>query len=189
MTLYLTSVVNRRGTLECSGLAVAVGCNKWHGWRYRGLRHTPTHPGFGLPVWGTVVHDAGNYVCLMNTKVMSSLATSLIASLLCVAVACGSSGGGGDPNARFSCTSTTSDGISCTDYSGGAVSAGARNSCTQSGGTITEGALCPADGVGGICSFSEGGGTSRVVYYNLGTGDIPILETGCTDAGGTWSTH
>jgi hypothetical protein len=110
------------------------------------------------------------------------------ACLHLLTVACGSNDGGGNPGARFSCSDSTSDGLTCTDYSGGAVSAGARNSCTSTGGTVTEDALCPTSGVSGICSFAEGGGTSRVFYYSLEASEIPVLQTGCTDARGTWST-
>jgi hypothetical protein len=118
-----------------------------------------------------------------------SITTMIGAGVLSLAFACGSKGGsgGGDPNARFACIQLTSDGMTCTDYTGGAATTDVRDICTQAGGTITEGALCPTDGVGGICSFAEGGGMSRVVYYNLQSDQIPQLQTGCTGAGGTWS--
>lgn len=115
---------------------------------------------------------------------ISVLATMLGACLLAM-VACGSDDEG---SGQFSCVSMTTDSISCVDYRGGAATTGARDSCTRSDSTVHEGELCPMDNVGGICSFAENGGTSRVFYYDLEPADVPVLEAGCTDGGGTWST-
>jgi len=118
----------------------------------------------------------------------AATASAVVASvsLLGWASACSSgSGDGGNAGKGFSCVIMTTDSMSCVDYSGGADTMGARNSCT---GTVTEGARCPTAGVSGICSFAENGGTSRLFYYNADPGGIAVLQKGCTDAHGTWST-
>lgn len=117
---------------------------------------------------------------------------ALIARMLLLALAgsplgCGSEGGGGGNGATFSCQTTTSDGLSCVEYMAGEANAGARNSCTQGGSTVVEGP-CPTTDVGGICTFTTAAGSSRLFYYGLTPADVPLLMTGCTDAGGAWST-
>jgi hypothetical protein len=102
-------------------------------------------------------------------------------------LACGSDGGSTD-GVTFSCQTTTTDGLSCVDYMGGEANSGARRACTQGGSTIVE-STCPTTDVGGICTFTTSVGKSRLFYYTLTPDDVPPLMSGCTDAGGSWSTN
>jgi hypothetical protein len=118
-------------------------------------------------------------------KASLSFAGMIACGLLCLALGCGSNGGG---SGQFSCSSMVGDGFTCVDYTGDSANMGARNSCTQSSQTVHEGELCPTAGVSGICTFTEGNGHSRVFYYEVEASGLPVLQTGCTDARGTWST-
>jgi hypothetical protein len=118
--------------------------------------------------------------------VPSSFARVIVSALLGLMLGCGSNAGGG--SGQFSCSSMNGDEFTCIDYTGDTANMGARNSCTQGGLAVHDGELCPTAGVSGICTFTEGNGHSRVFYYEVAASDLAVLQTGCTDARGTWST-